>query len=88
LFFFVQINGLAFNEFGVSCEIHGSSFIDGDAEIDQDLSERNKQKAQVLTLHHKEWLRYIVLILDVIDVSIGEQGHCYVVQMLWLLSHL
>ena len=44
-----------------------------------ELTEQNKQKAQVLTLHHKEWLGYKVLILDIIGISIGEQGHCYVV---------
>jgi len=43
--------------------------------FDQDLPEQNKQKAWVLTLHHKEWRGYKVLILDVIGVSIGEQGH-------------
>ncbi len=38
--------------------------------FDQDLPERNKQKARVLTLHHKEWLGYKVFILDVIGISI------------------
>ncbi len=56
--------------------------------LDQDLLEQNKQKDWVLLLHYKELLEHKVLIPDVIDVSIKEQGHCYVGQSLWLLEHL